>query len=570
MILTEQLSYTKEHNDNVFHTEFSSPQKKKVLKKRKSFVEQIVYPNTKYVIKHSFDLEGRTIMLPENCELVFKGGEVHNGKLKLNDTKISNNKQGSINVYFEGQYNHIFDLYDTSSPQINKSIIETCRAGIRLKSDIIVCSCKLYTSLFGDKHSVRFMNDDIVGFYVLSDSVTVSNVTIYKPLLDATSYNKRRAVYLLNVNDFTIEDCNIYGQLFFRSEDNLNGRNIRIYNCCINADYSVLEQNHELENDVITAYGIKNLLVDNCVINAKDVTRVFKTSASKYLIDSNGCYQSYSNPSSNITISNNTITSKCRNGKQLFDMFIGTKDVIVNNNIITAIGHTRLFENKTSQDGAVSQNPNYYTNIIISNNICETDASFAYFNLLDSSSITISNNSIRLIESFDRELLLINSVDRLVISENSFVKNVGVTHSPSILVSESFKNQESIIGTLMLRDNYFDVSSELFMSVRNANINEIHILRNKVSDIYRGIQFRDNAKVNFLNVEHSLVRKNNYLIHALQGSYISRVNIDAASDAGNRVLLDEGFSVKDIDSKYKLDVYYDNSNESLIRRYIKN
>lgn len=81
MILAEQLSYTKEHNDNVFLTEFSSPRKKKVLKKRKSFVEQILRPNTKYIIKHDYDLDGDTLVLPDNCELIFKGGSIDNGFL---------------------------------------------------------------------------------------------------------------------------------------------------------------------------------------------------------------------------------------------------------------------------------------------------------------------------------------------------------------------------------------------------------------------------------------------------------------------------------------------------------
>lgn len=544
---------------------------RKVLKKKQTFADQVVQSNTKYIIKHSFDLKGRTIVMPENCEVLFKrGGCLCNGKLKLNKTKISNNKLGSLKVELEGEYNYIFDLYDSGSPQINKSIVEVCRAGIRLKSDIRVYSCNLYTSLYGDGHSISFDKKDIVGFYILSNGITISNVTINKPLLDAHSHDKRRAIYLSNVNDFTLEHSTINGQLFFRSDAIANGNNIHVFKCCINADFSLLEQDHTFENDVITAYGVKNMVVDNCLINAKNVTRVFKTSASNYFIDSQGDYKSYSNSSSNIVISNNTITSFCSHGKQLFDMFIGTKDVIIKNNKITAIGHTRLFENKTAQDGAVSKSLNYSTTITISDNVCTTDAGFVYINILDPSDINVSNNSVNLTDNFNREIALIHNVNSFVMEENTFIQTGGSTHSPIILVSEDFKDQNSRINTLKIRDNVFDVASALFMSIRNVRINEFSVIRNNVPDIIRGVQFRNNAIVDVFNVEHRLVREKNYLIHTLKGACISQINIDVPSVAGNRILLDESSSIGTITSQQKIHVYKETINDSIIRRYINN
>ena len=47
-----------------------------------------VKTNTSYVIKHDFDLMGRRIILPEDCELLFEGG-LNNGILIGNNTSVS-------------------------------------------------------------------------------------------------------------------------------------------------------------------------------------------------------------------------------------------------------------------------------------------------------------------------------------------------------------------------------------------------------------------------------------------------------------------------------------------------
>lgn len=48
-----------------------------------------VKTNTSYVIKHDFDLMGRRIILPEDCELLFEGGSLNNGILIGNNTSVS-------------------------------------------------------------------------------------------------------------------------------------------------------------------------------------------------------------------------------------------------------------------------------------------------------------------------------------------------------------------------------------------------------------------------------------------------------------------------------------------------
>ena len=69
--------------------------------------EQILNPNTKYVIRHNFDLKGETIEIPENCIIEIDGGSISNGTLIGNNTILLNaNKTANIlnNVTLAGTW----------------------------------------------------------------------------------------------------------------------------------------------------------------------------------------------------------------------------------------------------------------------------------------------------------------------------------------------------------------------------------------------------------------------------------------------------------------------------------
>lgn len=60
------------------------------LKKSKDFTKQFIQDNTIYAIRHNFDLNNKSITIPENCVLEFNGGSICNGTLILdNDTQIT-------------------------------------------------------------------------------------------------------------------------------------------------------------------------------------------------------------------------------------------------------------------------------------------------------------------------------------------------------------------------------------------------------------------------------------------------------------------------------------------------
>lgn len=58
-----------------------------ILRRNKSFIEQVIYSNTIYEIGYDFDLGGETVFIPANCILKFTGGSIDNGVLSSADSR---------------------------------------------------------------------------------------------------------------------------------------------------------------------------------------------------------------------------------------------------------------------------------------------------------------------------------------------------------------------------------------------------------------------------------------------------------------------------------------------------
>jgi hypothetical protein len=79
--------------------------KTKFLKPGIPFSLQVTEPNTKYVIKYNFVLDG-DVTIPANCVLEFDGGSLNNNSITLQNTllqgliKITSNCGGTVNNDF--------------------------------------------------------------------------------------------------------------------------------------------------------------------------------------------------------------------------------------------------------------------------------------------------------------------------------------------------------------------------------------------------------------------------------------------------------------------------------------
>lgn len=59
-----------------------------ILREEESLENQIYKSNTKYIIRHDFNLKGKKLELPENVTLEFDGGCINNGSIIFNQTHI--------------------------------------------------------------------------------------------------------------------------------------------------------------------------------------------------------------------------------------------------------------------------------------------------------------------------------------------------------------------------------------------------------------------------------------------------------------------------------------------------
>ena len=66
-----------------------------ILRKNKTFAEQVTKENTIYEIRYDYDL-GEEVTIPANCTLKFNGGSISNGTLNGNNTAISGSPQYNI------------------------------------------------------------------------------------------------------------------------------------------------------------------------------------------------------------------------------------------------------------------------------------------------------------------------------------------------------------------------------------------------------------------------------------------------------------------------------------------
>lgn len=72
-----------------------------ILRKNKSFAEQVTKENTVYEIRYDFDLNGARVSVPNGCVLDFQGGSLRNGNIDISNGSIVND---SDNIIFNNAY----------------------------------------------------------------------------------------------------------------------------------------------------------------------------------------------------------------------------------------------------------------------------------------------------------------------------------------------------------------------------------------------------------------------------------------------------------------------------------
>lgn len=98
-----------------------------ILRKNKTFAEQVTKANTIYEIRYNYDLNGSTHAIPTNCILKFIGGCISNGELIGNETQIEGSMSGILDaISISGTWNipelHSTIFRDLSSPNALRNL----------------------------------------------------------------------------------------------------------------------------------------------------------------------------------------------------------------------------------------------------------------------------------------------------------------------------------------------------------------------------------------------------------------------------------------------------------------
>lgn len=317
-----------------------------ILRKDKTFAEQVSQANTIYEIRYDFDLGGEEVEIPNNCVLYFIGGSLVNGTI-AGDIQIYGNGKGSLMCDILGSIISPFNLYNYGSH--TKSLIESCKDVIYLQEDVNCNGATMLSCDFiGNGHVVTGVANTRSVFEINADNVHISNTHIVKELPIEDSPSHRYAVHCNGFNNLSIENCEVEGAIMINSEDAAEPYQIS-YNAIIkdnhiHCDFTSIGEGGYYERDVISILGIQGVEISNNRIDAKNVNRIFKFSASnlKGDYDSPSCYSGY------ILVENNVINAESNYGKQVFDNFCGTLNVKIVNNRFTIKGFGHWIQDKTT------------------------------------------------------------------------------------------------------------------------------------------------------------------------------------------------------------------------------
>lgn len=270
-----------------------------VLSDYKPLSEQINYANTIYVVKHSIDLGGKRITMPDNCVLQFKRkGKLRNGTIVGSRTIIEAKKKqvfDGIDISTNGSWNTPVgypEWFGASSDPENDSKLAIQKAidvsnvcvlsqnyytsfdtptgrGDNLEIKAIAIKGKNLLGLTGNKIIIdaKNSNTERTSVFWVGENVTIDGVDIEYQNVDFSSWTGIQAgVYRIMGGNVTIQNTTLSGSMaawiniFAKSEyKNYIFRNNYIHDCDCGL---IIQGNQHRPGEV---YDI-NLLMENNVI----------------------------------------------------------------------------------------------------------------------------------------------------------------------------------------------------------------------------------------------------------------------------------------------------------------
>lgn len=314
-------------------------------------------PNTTYIIQYNYNLNGQTIIIPENCTLIFQQGSFYNGKIVGNNTIVSAEATQIFNTDIE--LNGTWNI------------------------------CESYPEWFGAKGND--MTDDT---NAIQKAIDIGNKIIFKPshtyIIDTSKGEPygaggaypvalRVANKIIELNGATLKMTKSLKKNYYAIL--VDGDNVEIKNGSIIGDLDLWNEITDTNGGLIavrsTTYAYKNIRIHNLHLSKGYVTGIIITG-------------NYSNE--DIMIYDNIVENCGREG-----VFIeNAKNIIISNNIVKNC-------NKASTKSGIGCEPfndnHYVENLTIANNILINNGWHGIYIFINGSclgarNIVIMNNSI--------------------------------------------------------------------------------------------------------------------------------------------------------------------------------
>lgn len=210
-------------------------------------------PNTIYVIRYDYCLQGQTIEIPENCVLEFDGGSLNNGEIVFNNTELS----GLVKIYTKVSGNISNNIVKVSWFSADKDITKSLKDAVNIivsgeiQIDIPNAEIKDTINIVKSNIIINGLNNDIN----INVNDRISAIQIGNPIQDLSAwkiqdYNVYQNIKELEL-DWVYDSTNNYFTTF------LPGYNNVIINSITDNNGSVLtESDYTVEDYVIdNSYG---------------------------------------------------------------------------------------------------------------------------------------------------------------------------------------------------------------------------------------------------------------------------------------------------------------------------
>lgn len=216
----------------------------KFLKPGIPFALQVTDPDTKYIIKHNFDLGGETIEMPENCILEFDGGSLKNGTLT-----------GCIDI--DSTQKNVFENIQLGNT-IQNEVLDL--SWFKITGD---CTSVLQNLFTHAKAEIRFEagKEYTISHQLLIDHpVTVNgNGATVKMLFNHVLYPSDSAIKIEETNNCIIQNLKVIGNLEYIERPTSN----------VDMQYEYWQKRSEGEYELygIQVYHCSHVKISNCTVH---------------------------------------------------------------------------------------------------------------------------------------------------------------------------------------------------------------------------------------------------------------------------------------------------------------